>query len=401
MAVPAASEPAARRLFFIRLALLWLVGVDLRSVILAIPPVLPSIHHQLQLSETEVGLLTTLPVLLFGLGAVGGSAAVAKLGPRRTLVGGLLVVGATSALRGAGGAPILFGASVLLGLAIAVIQPALPTIAHAWFGTRVAFATAVYGNGFIVGEALAASLTLPLLVPLMGSWQGALALWSIPCGAVAALLLVLGSAKVPPHATGTVVGWSPSLDKPATWRLGLLQGGGSTLYFGTNAFLPTELHAVGHGDLVTACLASLNISQLLAVVIVGALARRHARTRPLMAVCGVVALVGIALVAFWPGPLAIVGAGIIGLCSACCFVVALALPAVMVPPHEVHQISAGMLTIGYVIAFAFPLLGGLVWDATGQPRASFIPAVLGAALFTVALARRRREGVPDPAARLG
>jgi MFS transporter, CP family, cyanate transporter len=391
----------ARRIVFLRLALLWLIGADLRTVILAVPPVLPSIHHQLHLSETEVGLLTTLPVLLFGLGAVGGSAAVAKLGPRRTLVGGLFVVGAASALRGAGGTAILFGASVLLGLAIAVIQPALPTVAHAWFGTRVAFATAVYGNGFIVGEALAASLTLPLLVPLTGSWQGAIAVWSIPCGAVAALLLVLRSAGVPAHATGTVVGWSPSLGKAATWRLGLLQGGGSTLYFGTNAFLPTELHAVGHGNLVTACLASLNVSQLLAVLIIGALARRHAPTRQVMAVCGIVALVGIAFVAFWPGPLAVVGAGVIGLCSACCFVVALALPAVMVPPHEVHQISAGMLTIGYVLAFALPLLGGLVWDATGQPRASFIPAVIGASLFTLALAGRRRAGVPDPAARLG
>jgi CP family cyanate transporter-like MFS transporter len=363
--------------------------------------VLPTIHHQLHLSETEVGLLTTLPVLLFGLGAVGGSAAVAKLGPRRTLVGGLLVVGAASAVRGAGGTAILFGASVLLGLAIAVIQPVIPTVAHAWFGTKVALATAVYGNGLIVGEALAASLTLPLLVPLTGSWQHAIAIWSIPCAVVAALLLVLRSASVPAQATGTVVGWSPSLDKPATWRLGLLQGGGSTLYFGTNAFLPTELHAVGHGDLVTACLASLNISQLLAVVIIGALARRHAPTRPILVVCGVVALVGIALVAFWPGPLAIVGAGLIGLSSACCFAVALALPAVMVPPHEVHQISAGMLTIGYVTAFALPLLGGLVWDATGQPRASFIPAVIGAALLMVALVRRERPGVPDPAARLG
>ena len=85
-----------------RLALLWLVGANLRMAVLALPPLLPEIQHQLGLSETAVGALTSLPVLLLALAAVLGSIAVAHLGPRLALVLGLLVVGVASGARGRG-----------------------------------------------------------------------------------------------------------------------------------------------------------------------------------------------------------------------------------------------------------------------------------------------------------
>ena len=94
------------------------------------------------------------------------------------------------------------------------------------------------------------------------------------------------------------------------------------------------------------------------------------------------------------------GAGIAGLSSACAFVVALSLPPAVASPSEVHQLSAGMFTIGYVTAFVLPLLGGLAWDVSGQPRTAFLPAALGAMLLGTALNRRRRPGVPDLEARL-
>src|SRR5689334_10697652 len=51
-------------------ALLWLAGVALRLTVLAVPPVIPQIHADLNLSETEVGILTGLPQVLFACAAV-------------------------------------------------------------------------------------------------------------------------------------------------------------------------------------------------------------------------------------------------------------------------------------------------------------------------------------------
>jgi CP family cyanate transporter-like MFS transporter len=54
------------------LALLWLSGVGLRLTLLAVPPVIPLIHLDLDLSETQVGTLGTLPSLLLAVAAIPG-----------------------------------------------------------------------------------------------------------------------------------------------------------------------------------------------------------------------------------------------------------------------------------------------------------------------------------------
>jgi len=41
--------------FLTALALLWLAGTALRLTILAVPPVIPLIHDELNLSATEIG----------------------------------------------------------------------------------------------------------------------------------------------------------------------------------------------------------------------------------------------------------------------------------------------------------------------------------------------------------
>src|SRR4051812_44024483 len=100
----------SRRGAVFRLALLWLAGADLRLTMLAVPPVLPLIHRDLALGEAAVAALTGVPVLLLGLAAVPGSLLIARIGPRRTLIAGLVVIAASSALRGLGpSTAVLFG----------------------------------------------------------------------------------------------------------------------------------------------------------------------------------------------------------------------------------------------------------------------------------------------------
>src|SRR5512147_2598237 len=83
------------------LLLLWLAGIALRLTILAVPPVIPLIHDEFNLSATEIGVLTGLPSLLFAFAAVPGSLLVARLGIRAALVVGLSLTAIGGALRGA------------------------------------------------------------------------------------------------------------------------------------------------------------------------------------------------------------------------------------------------------------------------------------------------------------
>ncbi len=54
------------------MSLLWLAGVAMRMTILAKPPVIPQVHSELRMTETQVGLLIGLPLALFAVAAVPG-----------------------------------------------------------------------------------------------------------------------------------------------------------------------------------------------------------------------------------------------------------------------------------------------------------------------------------------
>jgi CP family cyanate transporter-like MFS transporter len=367
------------------LVLLWLAGADLRLGMLAVPPVLPLIHRDLGLSEKAVGLLSGLPILMLCLAAIPGSALIARIGARRAAIAGLLFVAATAAARGVGPAwPMLFGMTVLMGAGVAVIQPALPTLVAEWFAGR-GFASAVYANGLLVGEALAAALTLPFIVPLVGgSWAASLAVWSLPV-ALTALLIVLFT----PHR-GTIreaavpARWWPDWRHPLTWQLGALMGGTGGLYFSANAFIPDYLHAIGRPDLVAACLGALNSAQLPASFLVLFSVRRLTATRTAFVVMPLLAAAGLGGLFAQAGWLIVLGIGVTGFFGAFVLILTLSLPPQLVPLHDVHRLSAGMFTISYGLTCAIPLIGGAIWDATGVPGTAFAAGAACSALVAIA-----------------
>ena len=127
------------REFWVAIGLLWLVGNSLRLTVLAVPPVIPQIQADLNLSGTEIGFLSGLPVILFGVAALLGSLLIARFGALRTLVAGLLVAAVASGLRGAMlDVLVLYAATVVMSAGISVMQPALPPLIQQWTPRHVA-----------------------------------------------------------------------------------------------------------------------------------------------------------------------------------------------------------------------------------------------------------------------
>jgi len=237
----------------LRLTLLWLAGIDLRLTILALPPVLPLIHRDLDLSEKLVGALTGLPVLLFAIVAIPGSLLIARIGARRALMTGLVLTAIGSAARGLGpSTPMLFAMTFVMGAGISIMQPALPSLVSEWFEARPGLATAVYTNGLLMGEILGAALTLPLILPLVGgSWTASFVAWSIPVLATTAVIATL-TPRERPRRDASATLWWPDWRDMQTWQVGIVLGGGSSIYFAANAFIPDYLHATGADDLIGA-----------------------------------------------------------------------------------------------------------------------------------------------------
>ncbi len=367
-----------------RFFLIWLAGADLRLTILAVPPVLPLIHRDLGLDEKAIAALTGLPVLLFGLAAVPGSLLIARLGLYRALIGGLLLTALGSALRGLGPSlPMLFAMTFVMGAGVAILQPALPALVSQWFAARAPFATAVYANGLLIGEALPASLTIPIVLPLLGDrWPWSFLFWSAPVWATALLMRATPSAA--PARPLQRLRWWPDWSDRRVWELGVIQGGGSAIYYASNAFLPDYLHAIGRPELVNACLTALNVGQLPASFMILASARRlDGRRAPLVAV-GLVSLGCFAALLLQVPWLMVASAGVIGFADAFVLILTLALPPLLRPPEDVHRLASGMLAIGYSLTFIVPMIGGAIWDATGLAATAFLPGALGAIIVSVA-----------------
>jgi MFS transporter, CP family, cyanate transporter len=376
-----------------RLTLLWLAGIDLRLTILAVPPVLPLIHGDLALDEKAVAALTGLPVLLFGLVAVPGSLMIARLGARRATIAGLLLVAAASALRGLGpSAPMLFAMTFVMGAGVAIMQPALPALVSAWFATRPALATAVYANGLLVGETLSASLTIPVVLPLVGrSWPESFVVWAIPVLA-SAVLIALGTPHVPRAQSAARRRWWPDWRHPHTWQLGIVLGGGSALYFSCNAFIPDYLHAIGQPELVNACLTALNAGQLPGSFIILVFARRLAGHRAPFIITALAGLAGLAGLLIANPVVMIASAALVGFAAAFVLILTLALPPLLAPAEDVHRLSAGMLAIGYTVTFLIPYVGGAIWDATNIAATAFLAGAAGAVtILLTALRLQLRE----------
>lgn len=374
------SPDQSRADLFRLLALLWLGGVASRMPILAVPPVIPRIHDDLHLSETAVGFLIGLPLGMFALAAVPGSLFVARLGVRRTMLYGLILTAAASAARSAAiDALTLFAATALTGFAVAVMQPALPSLVRAWVPARVPLGTAVYTNGMVSGATAGPAFTIPLVLPwLAGSWRLDLVFWSALIGVIALLFAAFGprTAEVPASAAAVPSRWWPNWKDPLIWMLGIAFGATNTAYFGANAFLPDYLVTVGRPDLTGASLGWLNGAQLFASFGLLWLAGRvHRRAWPYL-VFGPLAVAAFAAIVWIGGDWIVLASAILGLSAAVPFVLILALPPTLSAPNDVHRTAAGMFTISYGLAVIVPVICGALWDLSGAAWAAFVPLAI-------------------------
>lgn len=360
------------------LALLWLVGNALRMPLLAVPPVIPVLRSEFNLSGTEIGILTGLPVILFAAAALVGSRLVALLGVVRAVIAGLLLTAAGSALRGATSDVLsLFAATVVMGAGIAVTQPALAALVGRWAPDHIVLGTGIYTNGLLVGEILPIAL-FPSLFALFGqSWRGIFVFWAIPVAVIA--LLVLALAPRDEAASGSVpLRWWPNWPAREILRLGSVFAGVSAIYYGSNAFLPGYLEEAGRADLISPALTALNTGQLPASLLLIFFARYLERRAWPFIVAGVLCIACIAGIVATASSVTVVSTAVLGFAAGAAFALGLTLPPLLSKPEEVARVSAAMFTISYGSALVVSVLSGAAWDLTGGARFAFLPIAVAA-----------------------
>lgn len=362
----------------ISLLLLWLAGNALRLTILAVPPVIPLIHDQLNMSATQIGILTGLPSMLLALAAVPGSLLIARLGVRAALVAGLFITAIGGALRGLMPDVLwLYAMTVAMGAGVAIMQVTMPTAVRTWLPDRIAFATAVYTNGLLVGEILPVALMLVLVLPLVGgSWEWGFVVWSAPVAIIAVMVMTMAPRAAANGAATTGRKWWPDWRNMLIWKLGIVLGMVNATYFATNAFIPDYLRSFGQGEWISAALTAINLGQLPASFILLAVAGRWERKVWPYVACGVICLMSTGGIVFGSGVWIVVAAAVMGFAAAAILILVLALPPLLSPPDDVHRVTAAMFTISYSCAVIVPVISGALWDLTGIAAMAFLPIAL-------------------------
>lgn len=360
------------------LGLLWLVGNALRLPILAVPPVIPALRSEFNLSGTEIGILTGLPVILFAAAALVGSRLVARLGAVAAVITGLLLTALGCALRGAASEVTpLFAATIVMGAGVAVTQPAMPALVGRWLPGHIVLGTGIYTNGLLVGEILPVAF-FPLLFPLLGeSWRATFVFWAVPIVAIAFLVM----AMAPREAGAKIVAstrWWPDWPARDLWRLGLTVGSSNALYFASNAFLPGYLSEAGRSDLISPALTALNLGQIPASLLLMSFARQLERKVWPFILGGALGFASIVGIATSASAATVASAAMLGFAAGGIFALGLTLPPLLSTPHEVARVSAATFTISYASAMVVSVVSGATWDFMGAARFAFLPIALAA-----------------------
>jgi len=374
------------------LCLLWLAGVAMRMTLLAVPPVIPLVHEELHMSETQIGLLIGAPLALFAIAAVPGSLLIARIGTRLAMLVGMMIAALAGGARGAAfDVWTLYAASVATGFGIAIMQPGMPTLVRKWLPARVALGTIAYSNGMVVGATLPPVLTIPFVLPLAhNSWRLDFVLWAVPAVVIAAVFFLLSPAEDNREraagggvaAIGAV--WWPDWKNPVIWLLGLTFGSNNSPFFGANAFLGDFLASRGETQVLGLALAALNGAQILAFAILLVMADRLSRRAWPFLLFGPVMLAAFLGLILVPSSVVVVLCmGLVGVSTALTMTPTLALPALLVAPADVPRTAAGMFTVSYSCAIVIPTICGALWDVTGKPWTAFVPLTLCAVSLTV------------------
>lgn len=115
------------------LAALLLATFVIRGPITSVPPALALVRDDLSPSATAAGLVTTLPVVCFGVFACVTPLLAARVGIERTLGVALAAICVGLAVRLVHAAEPFFAGTLLIGLGTAMANVVIPAIARAHF----------------------------------------------------------------------------------------------------------------------------------------------------------------------------------------------------------------------------------------------------------------------------
>lgn len=352
-----------------------LIGTVLRSPFTALPTILGDIAQGLGVEVSSLGILTSLPLLMFALFSAFASLLAQKIGLEHLFTYCLLLLTVGSVIR-IFNLPLLYLGTLIIGASIAIFNVLLPSMIQANKPQKISFLTTLYVTAMGVSTAIASYLSVP--ITQASSWKGLILVLSFLC--LVTLLVWLPNHRHNHYLEGQKEKQVKEniLKSKDVWAIIIFGGLQSLLFYTSMTWLPTIAISAGLSNKDAALLASIfSLISIPFSMTVPSLTTHlsDGHRRIMLTIISIAGMMGIAMLLYpannflyWLVAHLLIGTA----CSALFPYLMVCFSLKTSSPEKTAQLSGMAQTGGYILAAFGPTLFGYSFELFQ----SWIPAVL-------------------------
>ena len=369
-----------RSLFFI-LGII-LIGAVLRAPFTALPTILGDIAQGLGVEVSSLGVLTSLPLLMFALFSSFATRLAQKIGLEHLFTYSLIVLTVGSVIR-IFNLPLLYLGTLLIGASIAIFNVLLPSVIQANYPQKISFLTTLYVTSMGIATALSSYISVPITQAT--SWKGLILCLSLLC-------LLTFFIWLPNHGYNHFLEGHEKKQKKEhilknkqVWAIMIFCGLQSLLFYTSMTWLPTMAISAGLSHTDAGLLASIfSLTSIpFSMTIPSLTTRLSNRHRQIMlTIVSLAGMLGIAMLLYpsnsflyWLVAHLLIGTA----CSALFPYLMVCFSIKTSSPEKTAQLSGLAQTGGYILAAIGPALFGYSFNFFQ----SWVPAVLALLIIDI------------------
>lgn len=352
-----------------------LIGTVLRSPFTALPTILGDIAQGLGVEVSSLGILTSLPLLMFALFSAFASRLAQKIGLEHLFTYCLLLLTVGSVIR-IFNLPLLYLGTLIIGASIAIFNVLLPSMIQANQPQKISLLTTLYVTAMGVSTAIASYLSVP--ITQASSWKGLILVLSFLC--LVTLLIWLPNHRHNHYLEGQKEKQVKEniLKSKDVWAIIIFGGLQSLLFYTSMTWLPTIAISAGLSNSDAALLASIfSLISIPFSMTVPSLTTHlsDGHRRIMLTIISIAGMTGIAMLLYpsssflyWLVVHLLIGTA----CSALFPYLMVCFSLKTSSPEKTAQLSGLAQTGGYILAAFGPTLFGYSFELFQ----SWIPAVI-------------------------
>ena len=369
-------------------------AANLRAPLTSVGPVIGEISLSLSLSKTAAGMLTTIPLLAFGLLSSFIPRISQRFGMELVLLFSLVLLGIGLSVRSLGSITTLFIGAALVGTGITFGNVLMPAFIKTKFPKRIGVMMGVYSVGMNLTAALAAGLSIGIGKWTNLGWKASIGIW-VGLTIVGIIIwfpqLLFAKREKEVAAKDTIVDPKPIikvnlLKSRIAWAVTIYMGLQSLMYYCLTAWLPKVAQDWGMSIEASGwVLAYVQFAQVPTTFIGAFIAAKMRDQRFLSALTGILFILGITGILIFKTKYILLWCILLGVASGLAFSLSMLFFVLRTQNTlQAAKLSGMAQSFGYLIAATGPAIFGGIFDLTSSWTLSFVFLMLMSVVLLVA-----------------